>query len=158
MKQKFSILKGETVNQMMIQEYAELDKEILSLLCKETYEEETVQAALAQNDDALIAVLRTRNLYPTRFAVEKISEGVARYFKSGGPVDVHIDDSECLSKKEKACVAVIEDMGEGSTEIDDLLTDDDAIEETYGEEIDIDKINTSIKIADDDAVDIDDDL
>ena len=157
MKQKFSILKGETGSQMMIQEYAELDKEILSLLCEETYEEGAVQAALGQNAEALIAVLRTRNLYPTRFAAEKISEGVVRYFKSGGPVDVLIDDAECLAKKEKAC-AVIEDMGEGSTEIDDLLTDDDAIEEAYDEDIDIDKLSPSIKIADDDVVEIDDDI
>ena len=157
MKQKFTILKGETDNQMVIQEHAELDKEILSLLCKESYEEEQVRAAMTRNVDTLIAVLRTRNLYPTRFAAEKISQGVFRYFESGGPVDVFIDDAECMANKQETC-AVVEDMGDGSTEIDDLLTDDDEMEESYDEAMDIDKLNPSIKIADDESVDVEEDL
>lgn len=156
MKQKFTISRGESDGRMMIQEYAELDKDILSLLCKESYEQDAVAAALSRNLEELVSVLRTRNLYPTRFAAEKISEGVARYLESGGPVEVLIDDAECLGNNE-AC-AVIEDMSEESSEIDGLLTDDDEMEDSYDEDIDIDKINSSIKIADDDSVDIEDDL
>ena len=156
MKQKFTISRGESDGRMMIQEYAELDKDVLSLLCKETYEQDAVAAAQSRNLEDLVSVLRTRNLYPTRFAAEKISEGVARYLESGGPVEVLIDDAECLGNKE-AC-AVIEDMSEESSEIDGLLSDDDEMEDSYDEDIDIDKINSSIKIADDDSVDIEDDL
>ena len=157
MKQKFTISRGEADGRMMIQEYAELDKDILSLLCKETYEQEAVAAALTRNLDDLVSVLRTRNLYPTRFAAEKISEGVARYLESGGPVDVVLDDAECLGNNETC--AVIEDMSDESSEIDGLLSDDDEeMEDSYDEDIDIDKINSSIKIADDDSVDIEDDL
>jgi hypothetical protein len=153
MKQKYTIAKDEVQDRMLIKEFAELDKEMLSMLCKESYDETDVRSAAHQSIDTLIARLRTRSLFPTRFAAEQIAEGVARYLKSGGPVDVLIDDADCLAKKEKTC-AVVEDMSGNGEDIDDLLEDDVDGSAGFEADIAIDKLNPAIKIADEDSVEI----
>jgi hypothetical protein len=37
MKQKYEILKDEDNKRLIIREYAELDKDVMSLLCEESY-------------------------------------------------------------------------------------------------------------------------
>ena len=64
MKQKYTIIKDSTNKQLIIREFAELDKEILSLLCEETYEQKAILAAIKKGKDNLISALRTKNLYP----------------------------------------------------------------------------------------------
>ena len=64
MKQKYPIIKDKKNKQLIIREFAELDKEILSLLCEETYEQKMIVAAIKSGQENLISALRTNNLYP----------------------------------------------------------------------------------------------
>ena len=51
MKQKYTIHKDTDNKRLIIKEYAELDKEILSLLCEESYDDAWVTSAI-QNGTA----------------------------------------------------------------------------------------------------------
>lgn len=156
MKQKYLIVK-ETNNKLIkIQEFAELDKDKLSLLCEEAYDFKKIKSAIADGKDALILALRTKNMYPPGIYAEKIAMAVAELYKSKekDSVELLFDDIELLAKDRKA-VAVSKQVEDDSTDIDELLEDD--IDDSYEEKDAIKKIDSSLKIADDDFVDVDDD-
>jgi hypothetical protein len=155
MKQKYSILKDGGSNQLIIREYAELDKEILSLLCEETYENAAVKSAINAGKEAVIATLRTNNLYPPGIYAEKIADAVINFYGSKGKesVDLFFDDIELLTRKSKI-KPVVEEIEDDSTDLDELLEDD--FDETYQEKNEIKNLNSSLKIADDDFEDVDD--
>jgi hypothetical protein len=66
MKQKFLVQKSASNAQIIIRENAELDKELMSLLCEERFEIATLVTALENGRESLIAALRTLNLYPPK--------------------------------------------------------------------------------------------
>ncbi|WP_028325371.1 hypothetical protein [Desulfatirhabdium butyrativorans] len=155
MKQKYEILIPEE-GRLAIRELAELDKNSMSLLCEETYDLKSVQEAAALGRDFLIHALRTRNLYPPRSYMEKIADAVMPFLAapSSEPIEVLFDDSTSLSKE-----ILVDELLDLETEevevIDDLLEDDYEDASDEGDEI---KIDTSIKIADEDVVDGEDEL
>ncbi len=163
MKQKYLILKDSKNKLYKIQEFAELDKEMLSLLCEESYDYSTIKSALSTGKNALIAALRTNNLYPPRNYAEKIAEAVANLHESKDldTVELLFDDIEMLAKDrenvvDRAIAEVDEDIDEEAAELDELLDDD--IEDGYQEKGDIKKMDSSLKVADDEFVDNDDDV
>ena len=159
MKQKYLILKNEEETRLVIREYAELDKEIFSLLCEESFDDEVVKVAIDKGENALIATLRTQNLFPIGIFAEKIAKAVTDFYESGDdqPVELFFDDTELLTEeKEKA--QLLDDLENDDAEIDGLLDDDDIPEESFDDESDdIKKITSPLKISDDDPGDIDDD-
>ena len=62
MKQKYIILKEKDNKLIKIQEFAELDKDKLSLLCEEAYDFKKIKSAISDGQDALILALRTKNM------------------------------------------------------------------------------------------------
>ena len=76
MKQKFALIKDDTKKALIIKEYAELDKEILSLLCEETYADQKIESAIALGKAALIAAIRTHNMYPPGIYAEKMADAI----------------------------------------------------------------------------------
>ena len=54
MKQKYLILKGEDRKSIIIKEFAELDKDMLSLLCEETYDIKGIEEAVSGGKDAVV--------------------------------------------------------------------------------------------------------
>ncbi|MDD2603459.1 MAG: hypothetical protein PHF66_01450 [Desulfobacteraceae bacterium] len=156
MKQKYVISREADPQRLVIKEYAELDKEMFFLLCEEQYPEESIRTAMAEGADALIAAFRTRNFYPTYAFATRIAEAIAALLKQDGgePIEVVIDDAEFLNRRRNE-PAPRPDTEEEAEDIDDLL--DDAVEEEF-EDIDIDKINSGLKIADDDPGDLDEDV
>ena len=48
MKQKYVILRSENNTELTIKEYAELDKDVMSLLCEETYDNNRIEAAMKE--------------------------------------------------------------------------------------------------------------
>ena len=48
MKQKYLIINDKENKQYKIQEFAELNKETLSLLCEEAYDYKTIKSAVSQ--------------------------------------------------------------------------------------------------------------
>jgi hypothetical protein len=84
MKQKYVVLLDENTEKLAIQEYAELDKEMLSLLCEETYETHAIKDAMGRDRNALIQALRTHNMYPPGAYTERIADAVVEVFQSDG--------------------------------------------------------------------------
>jgi len=158
MKQKYLILKTEEKTGLVIREYAELDKEIFSLLCEETFDDEVVNSAIEKGNHALIATLRTQNLFPIGIYAKEIAAAVTKMYESGDdqPIELFFDDTDLLVKDKKR-TPVLADLEEDDAEIDGLLDDEDIPEAGFDDEDDdIKKITSPLKISDDDPIDLDD--
>jgi hypothetical protein len=157
MKQKYTISKNDEKTGIIIKEYAELDKEIFTLLCEETYEDEFVKAAVAKGKDALTQALRTQNLFPIGIYSESIAEAVIKFYETGDdePVELVFNDLDLMLKESDVPVS-LDEIEEDDVEIDDLL-DEDVPEEDYDEKSDIKNLPYSLKISDDDPADLDED-
>jgi hypothetical protein len=157
MKQKFSVQKSASDAQIIIRENAELDKELMSLLCEERFDVANLQTALEGGREGLIAALRTRNLYPPKVYAEKIAEAVQELLNNtdADAIELFFDDLDLLDKERKAAAKAAE-VAESDDDIDELIEDE--FEDEFEEGQDIGKIKSSIKIADDDSVDVDEDI
>lgn len=158
MKQKYIIQKIDQNKELVIKEFAELDKEVFSLLCHETYPGEVIEAAISRGKEALTATLRTQNMYPIGIYATQIAQAVIELFDSKDQAadirELIFDDIELL-RKEQIRKPDLEDIDDDSVEIDELLDDDDA--DADFDDNDIENITYPIKIADDDSVNTDDD-
>jgi len=153
MKQKYTIVRDDNNKQLIIREFAELDKQILSLLCEETYDSKVIRAAIKSGRENLISALRTNNLYPPGIYAEKIADSVKELYATKGQesTDLFFDDLELLAiepgpapeadDKEET----VEEQGE---DMDELLEDD--FESDYEDKDKLNKLDSSLKIADDD--------
>ena len=158
MKQKYTIIKDSKNKQLIIREFAELDKEILSLLCEETYEQKMIMAAIKSGKEHLISALRTNNLYPPGIYAEKIADAVKELYTTRGKEseDLFFDDLELLTRtSEPKPRPVSEPADEQDEEIDDV------IEEDFDSDFDDDEdqlknLDSSLKIADDEYGDTND--
>jgi len=155
MKQQYTILKNLDNSRLIIREFGELDKDSLSLLCEESYDDAVVSDAVASGRENVISVLRTNNMYPPRGHAEKIADMVMDFYAANKsePVNIAIDEPAASSKeiRPEAFMGIEED----TEVIDDLLEEDFDGESNDPDEI---KIDSSIKIADDDSVDVEDEL
>ena len=157
MKQKFQIQKNDSDQQLIIKESAELDKDVMSLLCEVTFEADVIKRAMESGREALIAALRTRNMYPPRTYAEMIADTVQNLYQTSGSdaAELVFDDLDLLTH-ERAAAAILDDIDDEAGEIDELLDDD--FEEDYDDEDDIKKINSPIKIDEDTSSDLDEEL
>jgi len=157
MKQKFHIQKNDTEQQLIIRESAELDKDVMSLLCEVTFQADAIKSAMATGREALIAALRTRNMYPPRTYAEMIADAVQNLYESedSDTVELVFNDLDLLSH-EHASTTVLDDLKDDADEIDELLDDD--FEDDFEESAEITKINAPIKIEEDTSTDLDEDL
>ena len=155
MKQKYLILNDKEKKQIKIQEYAELNKEVLSLLCEEAYDYKTIKAAISAGSETLIAALRTNNLYPPGIYAEKIASAVAELYKSKDQetMELFFDDVKLLAKN-RGTTEVVEQLEDESADMDELL--DDSYEDTIEDKDDLKKIDSPLKVAGDDFGEADD--
>ena len=123
MKQKYLVTKDQKTQQVTIQEFAELDKDVFSLVCEEAYDGDKIKTAVSEGKDELIETLRTPNLYPVAEYADKIADSVIELFNQGDQesIEIAFDDIDAL-KKEKAARAEAEE--DESVALDDLLNDD----------------------------------
>ncbi len=157
MKQKYLILKNEEKTRLVIREYAELDKEIFSLLCEETFDDEVIKSAIEKGKNALIATLRTQNLFPIGIYAEEMAAAITKMYESGDdqPVELFFDDTDLL-KKDKKKTPILDDLENEAVEIDGLLDDEDIHVPGFDDKNDdIKKITSPLKISDDDPANID---
>jgi hypothetical protein len=155
MKQKYTIIKDDKNNQLIIREFAELDKEILSLLCEETYEQKEILAAIKKGKEDLISALRTNNLYPPGIYAKKIADAVKELYatKDRESEELFFDDLELLARANKPEARAAEELVEEPDEdMDELLEDD--FESDYENEDQPKKLDSSLKIADDEYGDV----
>ena len=158
MKQKFTLIKNHEQKKLIIKEYAELDKEILSLLCEEIYDAEAVMTAIAKGKEALIRVLRTKNMYPPSAYMDQIAEAVVSLYESDNDntKDLMLNDMDVLLPPEVKEIAEVEEDLEDDGDIDDLL-DGDEVDDDLDEQFEIKKLRSSLKIVDDETEDNNDD-
>ena len=127
MKQKYSIFVDKNAETMTIKEFAELDKGMFSLIFEETYNAAKIQSAIMEGKEALIAAIRTPNLYPIAEYVEKIADTVIDQFDnapSEEPVELVFNDIRLMQKETKE-ETEDDTEDEDDVEIDSLLDDDD---------------------------------
>jgi hypothetical protein len=158
MKQKYSIHKDTQKQRLVIKEYGELNKEILSLLCEEAYPQDVIQSAIEKGKDALISILRTRNMYPPSVFANSIADLVIALYGSEGEqsTEIMLDDKEFFESDDIDVAQEEEAVESDDEDIDSVLEDD--IEEVYEEKKLIKDLKSTLKVADDDGADTDDDI
>ncbi|MBU3950136.1 MAG: hypothetical protein KJ882_02430 [Proteobacteria bacterium] len=157
MKQKYIILKDDENKKLIISEFAELDKEIFSLLCEETYENTSIMNAISEGKTELIATIRTHNFFPPILQADKIAEAimVLEDSQSIQSTEVFIDDANHLAKE---IIELLDDEpidGEPE-ELDEVF--DESFDEKYDGKTPITGRKPSISIADDEFVESDEEL
>ena len=163
MKQKFTLIKNDGQKKLIIKEYAELDKDKLSLLCEETYDAEAVTDAISENTEALITALRTKNMYPPSAYMNQIAEAVVSLYESDmvETKDLILNDMDVLLSSGAKKISDMEDVADDDGDIDDGDIDDlleeDEVDDELDEKMEIKKLKSSLKIADDEPEDSDDD-
>jgi hypothetical protein len=101
MRQKYELIKNIQNRQIIIRESAELDKDTMALLCEEIYDTEDINQAISSGEDALVAALRTKNLYPPGIYAERIAAALRDLCASEDKeqVELFFDDIEILTKE-----------------------------------------------------------
>jgi len=111
MRQKYVISRNEAKNKLKIREYAITNKDLkkvassmlqkgnFSFLCEETYESEIIVSSISKGMNALIAILRTHNIFPIEPYAIKIAESVTALYNSSedDPVELFFDDVDLVS-------------------------------------------------------------
>ena len=161
MKQKYEIVRDDEKNQLVLREHAELDKDMMSLLCEQTYTQADVEEAIRNGPQALMNVLRTKNMYPPGYYIERIAAAIVEITGQGDKTSAELvfDDLEFLTREEQKTDVLTNIMEDESSDLDDLLEDEDNMDEEFEDE-GIGNIgsNSSLKIADDESLDIDDEV
>jgi hypothetical protein len=161
MKQKFIIQKNDDERQLIVQEYAELDKDILSFICEERHDLTRIESALKGGREALIAELRTDNMYPPILYAQAIADVIIQKLtdEERREHEVVFDDDSYIRKDQRR-VGEHEDADEEDSDLEDLLDedlDDEDLDDEYDDKKIMKSFKSSIKIADDDSLDVDDD-
>jgi len=125
MKQKYLISKENDQKKLIIKEFAELDKERLSLLCEEEYDNTIIKSAISKGKEALISELRTNNMYPPGIYAEKIAQAVIDIFssKDSQSIELSFNDIDLLIK-EQTPSEDIDEIESSADDIDELIGDD----------------------------------
>jgi hypothetical protein len=111
MRQKYVISRDGDKDKLKIREYAVIDKNMkkvassmlrkgsFSFLCEETYENEIIVSSISKGMNALVAILRTHNIFPIEPYCTKIAESVMGLYNSSedGSVELFFDDIDLVS-------------------------------------------------------------
>lgn len=159
MKQKFAIIRDDAQNNLIVREYAELDKEMMSLLCEETYPITTLQSAIESGSQAVINVLRTNNMYPPTVFAQAIASAVEGLLteEDNSSAELLFDDKELfnleLELEPEDRDEEVEVDSEEDVEVDDLL--DNTIDDDFEDDKVLKDLKSSIQVADDDDTEAD---
>ncbi|MDA8139090.1 MAG: hypothetical protein M0036_10600 [Desulfobacteraceae bacterium] len=155
MKQKYAILRDDDQKTLVVREYAELDKEMMSLLCEETYPQATVQAAIKQGAQAVINVIRTNNMYPPTLFAQAIAEAIMGILAKGGnpSAELFFDDKELFNQDIVLPAEESDEEAEEDVDVDELL--DDNIDDDFEDDKVLKDLKSSIQVADDETPDPD---
>ncbi len=156
MKQKYAIIRDDDQNTLIVREYAELDKEMMSLLCEESYSQDTINAAVQKGHQAVIDALRTNNMYPPTVFADPIAKAIEGLFAQDGNMSAELffDDKELFAKDPQEEISEPEDEVKEDVDVDELLEDD--IDDDFGDDEGIKNLKTSIQVSDDNDADVKD--
>lgn len=157
MKHKYIIFRDLEKGCLVLKEYGELDKEMMSFLCEATYDDPVIKSAIEKGKETLVAELRTENMYPPNLYADKIADAVIIVYddeKEMQSTEIIFDDLDWLTKDQENYV-IEEDIEEteADDEIDDLLEDD--FEDDFSDEDEL-KLDSPLRIAEDDSGDFED--
>lgn len=162
MKQKYSIHKDTEKQRLVIKEYGELNKEILSLLCEEAYPEDVIKGAITEGKEALVHALRTRNMYPPGVFANSIADLVIALYSSEGEqsTEIMLDDKEFFEGKGVDVPQEEKDVEGDDGDIDSVLDGgiEDDMDEVYEEKKIIKDLKSTLKVADEDTAAAADDI
>jgi len=110
MRQKYVISRDGAKNKLKIREYAVIDKNLkkvessmlkkgnFSFLCEETYESAIVVSSISKGMNALVATLRTRNIFPIEPYAAQIAKSVMALYNTtkDGSVELFFDDVDLV--------------------------------------------------------------
>ena len=110
MREKYVIFRDSANDNLSIREYAFIDKnpkkgsyatrreDGFTFLCEESYKGELIVSSISKGINALIATLRTDNIFPVRNNAVKIAESVTALYTSAedGSVELYFDDLDLL--------------------------------------------------------------
>jgi hypothetical protein len=157
MKQKYVIEKSESGDQILVKEYAELDKEMLSLLCQESYAAADLTTAQAQGKAALIDAIRTNNMYPPGYYADQIADAIIGLLAGdkAPATELFFDDKELFAQAEASSEEDLVDDAEeeDSMVVDDLLEEEMEDEDEEGQKI-FTRLKSSLQMSDEDIDDI----
>ena len=152
MRQKFCIARDPKKKALIIQEYAVIEggassregsgasDERFSLLCEQAYSAEAVQSVIPKGRDALVSLLRNRNLFPIGVYMDKIAEAVSGLFGDAGgncSTDLIFNDADQLGgASDTPAVDPGElDLGEGGpANVEELFEEEEEGEQSFEEE------------------------
>ncbi len=143
MKHKYFIIKDNEKNELIIREFAELDKVGgFSLHYEYTFGNEKIESAILKGKNALISAIRTQNMYPPIIYAEKITESIVKLYdsKDDQSIELFFDDKDFLAKNLKASktsgvkkdepVELDELLEEEPDNLDELPEDNNIVEKT----------------------------
>jgi hypothetical protein len=156
MKQKYAIIRDDDQSKLIVREYAELDKEMMSLLCEETYDQDDIAIAVKNGRQAVIDAIRTNNMYPPTIFAEPIAKAIEGLLGEGGnsSAELFFDDKEFFIKETEVVVAEPEEDVDDEVAVDELLEDD--IDDDFGDDEVLTDLKSSLQVADDDTSDVED--
>jgi hypothetical protein len=156
MKQKYAIIRDDDQLKLIVREYAELDKEMMSLLCEETYDQDAIATAVKNGRQAVIDAIRTNNMYPPTIFAEPIAKAIEGLLGEGGnsSAELFFDDKEFFIKETEVVAAEPEEDVDDEVAVDELLEDD--IDDDFGDDEVLTDLKSSLQVADDDASDVED--
>jgi hypothetical protein len=157
MKQKYAIIRDDDQKTLVVREYAELDKEMMSLLCEEAYSQEAMIAAINEGHQAVIDAIRTNNMYPPTVFAEPIAQAIEGIFAEGGnsSAELFFDDKELFIKEVEGDADEVDaKVEDDDVAVDDLLVDDD-IDDGLGDEKVVAGIKSKVKVPEDENSDAD---
>ncbi len=151
MKQKYAIIRDDEQNTVIIREYAELDKEMMSLLCEESYPQDAMAAAVKEGHQAVVDAIRTNNMYPPTVFAGPIASAIEGLFEEGGNLSAELffDDKELFAKEVEAAEEESENDVDKEVGVDELLEDD--IDDGLEDEKVLKNLKTKIKVTEDDS-------
>ena len=126
MRQRYVIIKNEKTSELLIREFAELDKGLFSLLYEESYDENKILAATQEGKESLISAILTNSFYPPRIYAEPIADEIAKMYQPDGkPTSELLFDDIDLFQKEADILPDIKEAGAEklADKMDELLED-----------------------------------
>ena len=89
MKSKYTIIRDKENKQLIIKEYAEVDKDALTFVGEEAYADKMIRSAISKGSEKLISALRTINFYPSGMFARGLAEAIIDFYPIitiiGGP-------------------------------------------------------------------------
>ena len=124
MRQKFTFEIDAKKGRLTLSEAAEADPGTFLRLHFEEYDLDEMKGAAAKGKDTFIEILRRKNLFPSLFLAEKLSDAFSSFIKEGGEkLVMDYDDVDSFPSLE---VPEEEEDEDEDVELDKLLTTEDS--------------------------------